>query len=170
FADAGKPGGTRHEADRNIGAEARADRRERSLVEAEVPKLVERAQCRRRIARAAANAGGDRQALEQSERCSRWPAGFGGEQLRRAPDEIVRVRARELRRLRSAYRQRQRRRRLGRDVIADIGEGDKAVEQVIAVRAPADDMEIEVELRRSEANGRHQPPRVTLLAGSLAMP
>ena len=47
-----------------------------------------------------------------------------------------------------------------RDAVADIGEGDQAVDQVIAIGAPADDVQIEIELGGGEQGAAMaaQPP------------
>jgi hypothetical protein len=55
--------------------------------------------------------------------------------------------------------------RRGGYLVADIGEGDEAVEQVIAVAPAADDMEVKIDLGRGEGGDRlagrrrTQPPR-----------
>ena len=48
--------------------------------------------------------------------------------------------------------------RRGGHPVADIGEGDQAVEQVIAVGAPPGDMQVEVDLRRRERRPHHRSP------------
>lgn len=95
-----------------------------------------------------------------------------GEPPGRAQHQIVVAEPGQCRGFRAGYLERQRVGRRGGDLVADIGEGDEAVEQVIAVAAPADDMEIEVDLGRGEGGdclaGRRcaQPPRSAGDAGA----
>lgn len=67
---------------------------------------------------------------------------------------------------RAGERQREAGRGSGRDLdpVADRGEGDEAVEQVIAVGAAAGDMQSEIDLGRREL-GRHQPSEAGLGSG-----
>ena len=52
--------------------------------------------------------------------------------------------------------------RRGGNPVADIGEGDQAVEQMIAVGAPPDDMQVEIDLRRRETvSGTPAPGRIS---------
>ena len=70
-----------------------------------------------------------------------------------AQHEIVVAETGERARLRTADRQRQHVRRRALDPVADIGERHQAVEQVIAVGAPPDDMQVQIDLRRGEDAG-----------------
>ncbi len=125
----------RVEAGGNIGAEPRAERRQRRLVEREAPQRAQRPQCRRGVARPAADAGGDREVLfEMQRRAGRTDAGMLGKQARGAQHQIVVAIAGEARRLGPGHLQRQRGCRPDRHPIADVGEGDEAVDEVIAVR------------------------------------
>jgi hypothetical protein len=98
---------------------------------------------------------------------------MGGARARGAQHEIVVAEPGERPGFRSAHRQRQRVGRRGDDLVADIGKGDQAVEQVIAIRAPADDMEVKIDFgggeggdRRARRRGLRQPPRSAGLAGA----
>ncbi len=52
-------------------------------------------------------------------------------------------------------------RRRRRHLVADVGEGDETVEQVIAVLAPADDVEIEIELCRRALADFHRAQQLS---------
>ena len=89
-----------------------------------------------------------------------WPQiaypGVVGQQTGGAQHQIVADFAGKARRLRSADFERQARSRLGDEVVADIGKGDQAVEQVITVGAPPGDVKVEVDLGRGKGRNRHR--------------
>jgi hypothetical protein len=89
-----------------------------------------------------------------------------------AHHQIAVVEPRERRRFRPVHRKGQRVGRRRADRVADIGKGDKAVEQVIAVAASAGDVQVEVDFGRRErgdrtaGNGAAQPPRSAGFCGA----
>ena len=161
LADAAHVGGGRAEADRHIGAEAEGGLPQSAgMVCAEPPQPGQAPQHRRRVGRAAAEAG-----------CDGNPLGERDAQIR-APAEPLRQRRRRLRRqivagperLREGTGQRDvealRRRDLQR--IGERGEGDEAVQRMIAVGAAAGHVKVEVELgRRLDAD--HRRPLIRLV-------
>ena len=112
--------------------------------------------------------------LVEAQRRVRRDAVMPREPTRGAQHQIVAVEPGKRRRFRPAHRQRQRFGRRRGDLVADIGEGDEAVEQVIAVGPPADDVEEEVDLGGGEDGDRlardwddaAQPPRSAGCAGA----
>src|SRR6266851_1675078 len=155
---------------KRAGAERCRERGEIRLGGIEPPQRGERLQGGGGIARAGADARGDRQVLDQRQRRRGWAFGLRGEALGGAPDEIVARRVAERGGVRAAHRQRQSRRRLGDDLVRRLGESDEAVKHVIAVGAAAHDMQIKIELRRSGPALSHQPPRVDDPEGGLTGP
>jgi|GEM_PF-6399112 len=133
------------QAGRHVGAERGGDRLQRRRVLRHSPQPRERKQRRRRVGRAAADAGGERQVLgEREPRAAPVP---GVERARRAQNEIVgRIAERGGEGAGDSERQRVGRARLER--VAAFGEGEERVEQVVAVGTAADDVEMEIELGR----------------------
>src|SRR5439155_24950778 len=109
-------------------------------------------QYRRRVARPAAEPGRGRQLLVEVERGAGADPGPRREQPGGAHHQIILVQPGYCSRLRPANRQRQIIGRLDGDPIADIGEDYEAVEPMIAVRPPPQDVEIEVDLGRGKGS------------------
>ncbi len=132
LAEAGHRRARGIEADRNVGADRCGGVEQARIVGREAVGCGERAQRRGRVARAAAEARGDRQDFQQMEAPEPEPRNALGERARRAQNEIV-VGRPGGRGGRPVDRQAQRVRRLERKPIAAAGEGDDAVELVPAV-------------------------------------
>ena len=134
-------------AHRHVGAEREGQRVQGLRVEPNTPKPPEQLERRRRVGRAAADSGPERQVLHEGQMCGRRDAGRRGERACRAEDDIV-----PFRRQRAAEGPRDPQlepvRWAGHQDVVDAGEGHQAVEQMIAVTPPAGDVEIEVELGR----------------------
>ncbi len=128
------------QAGRDVGAKAGAKTAQIRFVDRHAPQGAQRAQRRRRIARTAADAGGDRQVLLQMEGGVGGNPGMTGEQARGTEHQIVLAQFGETGRLRTVDRQGQRREFSRSDPIADIGKRDEAVDQMIAVRPHSDQM------------------------------
>jgi hypothetical protein len=90
-----------------------------------------------------------------------------GETAGGAQHQIVVAKPGERAGLGTADRERQGVGRRRNHLIADIGEGNEAVEQVVAVGAASGDVQIEIDLGRRElGKGRRaQPPRSVAVAG-----
>jgi hypothetical protein len=149
FADAADPDRPRRETGGNIGAQLQRQGGEALIAERLAPEPGQGAQCRRRIAGAAADPGRRRQSLVEMQRGAGSDRGALSEEPGGAQYQIV-IEPADCRRFRPGDRQGQRIGRHGGDFVADIGEGDQAVEQVIAVGAPPDDVQIKVDLGRRE--------------------
>ena len=89
LADAAHHARTRIDADRHVGAGRARGREQPRVVERDAVLAREQAQCRRRVGRAAAEPGRDRQALSSVKRPSRKPSTRCGERARRLEHEIV---------------------------------------------------------------------------------
>jgi hypothetical protein len=121
-----------------------------------LPEFGKRYQRCRRVARAAADARGDRKNFFERDERARRSTELARQQFSGTPDQVlVRILLRQC----GAEGTRDRNGKLAcrsdRDAVANVGEGDQAVEQMVAVGAAADDVKIEIELRRSE---QAQPP------------
>jgi hypothetical protein len=150
-ADAAEEAGHAGEADRHVGAEAEADPRQGRFRQSEVPQPVEAVQGSRGVGRAAADAGGHGQALGQANGGAERPAGLGGERARGLQNEVVIGGVQGV-----AEGAVEGEREIGGrrefELVAGRSEGDQAVEQMVAVGPPADDVQVEVELgRRGQA-------------------
>ena len=143
----------RRQADRHVGADGARRRPETIVVGGEAVFMGERAQRRRRVRRAAAEPGGDRQGLAQMEAAEPQAGRAFGERPRRAQHEIV-VERPGRRRGRPVDDERQRRAGLEAQPVAAAGEGDDAVEFVPSVRAPPEHMQ-----RQIDFGGRPPEPR-----------
>ena len=147
----GRPVG---QTDRDIGAEAGSNRRHRRFAQRASIGAGDQAQRRSRVGRTAAEAGGNGQLLQQTkaseldagraDRC-----GFG-----RPDDEIV---AAQAFRERPVYVEVERRTRLKRELVAEASESHKAAQLVIAVGAPSENLERQIELCPADLSERHQP-------------
>ena len=155
FADAADPDRPRREAGRHVGAEPRRQLRQHRRGDRAARQVIEQAQRRRRVARSAADPRGRRQALVERQR--RRAGAAGGRRYRAG------------RRAARDCRRRDRRAPLASepptasdgisagdalDPVSDIGEDHQAVEQVVAIGAPPDDMQKQIDLRRGENAGR----------------
>ena len=135
------------EAHRHVGAQCQADPGERRAVGP--PQMREREQGRGGVGRAAAEAGGDRDVLGEAERAAVAAAGGLVESMGGTQREVVAtLQAGRGERPVKGERERARGRVFGGHGIAKLGEGDQRGERVVAVGAPAGDVEVEVELGR----------------------
>ena len=106
---------------------------------------MQRPQCRRRIRRAAADAGCHRQVLGERKLRARWHAGGGGQGACGTQHQVVRVIGE-----RGGKGAVQGKRKVGSrqsvQRVADRGEDREAVEQVIAVGPAADEVQEQIDL------------------------
>ena len=136
------------EADRHVSAGKHAPPRESAgSVEREAVETREQPQRRRSIRRPAADARRDRQALDEVKGAELQPLHPFGEEPRGLEHEIVVVVAGE-RRSRPVDSKRQRRAGRQSKRVADACESNEAFEGMVAVRAPPQDVEREVDLCR----------------------
>ena len=125
---------------------------------ASAPQPAQQPQRRRRIGRPAADAGRHRQVLVQHQMRARRHAGLRRQRPRRTQHQIVGF-AGEPRGERPRHLQRQRIRRRGAQRVADPGEHDQAVQQVVAVVPAAGQVQVQVDLGRRRLGQaiRHKP-------------
>ena len=145
---------TRVEADGHVGAGRARGVHQARIALAQFVGAGQQPQRRGGVGRAAANAGGHGQPLGQAERAKGKPRNPCGKLAGGAEHEIVRPRARRLRRGADDF-ERERGARLQRQRVAGAGESDEALQFVIAVdRAASQHMQREVDFGRG-AGGQH---------------
>jgi len=157
-ADARQPRRPAGEAGGHVGAETARDlHQQRGLGVAPQPR--QRPERRGGVGGTAAEARGQRDALGQPHRHRRAAVEGGGEAVDGGGDEAF-ARRPQRRRERPVDGEIERGGRGEREIVAEGGEGDDAVEQVVAVGTPALDVEVEVELRRRRlGDGRRRHVR-----------
>ena len=151
-------GGARVEADRHVGAETeRGLPKIACVLGAEPPQSGEAAQHRSRIGRAAAEAGRNRDALVERDSHIGGAAELLRQRRRRPRRQIVaRIQGAGER---AGYAEAEGFGRRDLQRVGERGEGDEAVQLVIAVGAAAGHMEVEVELGRRPDPNPHFSPR-----------